>query len=455
MVARMGCVIPGGWPAGKPAAGLRSSVSPARGCPSLVADEAQAQAYLCKPARMAAGRRRLDGGGGMRERDKTRDETRDETIATSMMPDALPSDPLDATPDETGTPQRHDTRRPRAHSRPTSAHTAHAAARPHHATHPGLPSAHPPRRTTPARPLRAEDTALVERTTGILRAIELVETHQIQALQEMRESALQERETARLPVTIVPGTTDGTIATLPAVVAVKRRSRGPLAMAALWSLVLITLAGVLHTVTAAGTATRTPSFAPLAARFGGGAGPGVKAPGSAGLPVTAKSAPTAAPAKPTPKPAATSAPPAPSGVLPAPLQPWPPADPFMYVPGHPAFGVSNPTNYYAVAWGQCTWWAQWKRQDEYLAHMGNALYWLGGAAARGYRTGGVPVAGATVVVQPGVQGAGGAGHVAHVEAVYPGGWFLVSEMNFYWNGGGWGRVDYRYMHTGPGIGFIY
>ena len=194
-------------------------------------------------------------------------------------------------------------------------------------------------------------------------------------------------------------------------------------MVALWSLVLITLAGVLHTVSAAGTATRAPSFAPLAARFGGsdtsaygpwattsgaaealgiggGAGPGVKAPGSAGLPVTAKAAPTAAPAKPTPKP---SAPPPPSGVLPAPMQPWPPADPFMFVPGHPAFGVSNPTNYYAVAWGQCTWWAQWKRQDEYLAHMGNALYWLGGAAGRGYRTGGVPVAGATVVVQPGVR----------------------------------------------------
>jgi surface antigen len=421
---------------------------------------------------MAAGRRRLDGGGGMRERD----ETREETIATSVMSgaDVHSDDPCDAVSDEAERAQHHTTSRPRAHSRPTGAHTAHAPAGPHHATHPALPSAHPPRRTTTARPLRAEDTALVERTTGILRAIELVETHQMQALHEMRELELQERETARVPVTIVPGTTGGTSATLPAVIAVKRRPRGPLAMAALWSLVLITLAGVLHTVTAAGTATRTPSFAPLAARFGGndtsaygpwattsgaaealgiggGAGPGVKAPGSAGLPVTAKSAPTAAPAK----PAATSAPPAPSGVLPAPLQPWPPADPFMYVPGHPAFGVSNPTNYYAVAWGQCTWWAQWKRQDEYLAHMGNALYWLGGAAGRGYRTGGVPVAGATVVVQPGVQGAGGAGHVAHVEAVYPGGWFLVSEMNFYWNGGGWGRVDYRYMHTGPGIGFIY
>ena len=55
----------------------------------------------------------------------------------------------------------------------------------------------------------------------------------------------------------------------------------------------------------------------------------------------------------------------------------------------------------------------------------------------------------------GVQGAGGAGHVAHVIAVYPDGWFLVSEMNFYWNGGGWARVDYRYAHMGSGVMFIY
>jgi surface antigen len=67
----------------------------------------------------------------------------------------------------------------------------------------------------------------------------------------------------------------------------------------------------------------------------------------------------------------------------------------------------------------------------------------------------VPRANATVVFQPGVQGAGGAGHVAHVVAVYPGGWFLVSEMNFYWNGGGWARVDYRYAHMGSGVSFIY
>jgi surface antigen len=95
------------------------------------------------------------------------------------------------------------------------------------------------------------------------------------------------------------------------------------------------------------------------------------------------------------------------------------------------------------------------RPDENLTHMGNAMYWASGAAARGYRVGSVDAAGATVVFQPGVQGAGGAGHVAHVIVVYPGGWFLVSEMNFFWNGGGWARVDYRYAYQGPGVAFIY
>ncbi len=127
----------------------------------------------------------------------------------------------------------------------------------------------------------------------------------------------------------------------------------------------------------------------------------------------------------------------------------------MAVPGHPAFAASGPNGYYVVAWGQCTWWAQYERRDENLQSIGNAQYWAAGAAARGYRVGSVPAAGSTVVFQPGVQGAGGAGHVAHVVAVYPNGWFLVSEMNFYWNGGGWARVDYRYAHAGAGVAFIY
>ena len=47
------------------------------------------------------------------------------------------------------------------------------------------------------------------------------------------------------------------------------------------------------------------------------------------------------------------------------------------------------------------------------------------------------------------------GHAAVVEQLLSGGWLEISEMNFYWNGGGWGRVDYRYVHVGPGVSFIF
>ena len=84
-----------------------------------------------------------------------------------------------------------------------------------------------------------------------------------------------------------------------------------------------------------------------------------------------------------------------------------------------------------------------------------ATQWPAEARAHGLAVGSTPVAGATVVFQPGVEGAGGGGHAAHVEWVIGNGWFVISEMNFYWNGGGWGRVDYRYAHTGGGVSFIY
>ncbi len=290
---------------------------------------------------------------------------------------------------------------------------------------------------------------------------------------------------------------------------------------------------------------------------GGGAGPGVSAPGSAGLPVagptptsTAPPAPTAtaqpvatSPSTPTKKPTPTPSRPT-SGVSPAPEQPWPPyqwADPKGYhsfkviYPMAKARGLQlarndkaaasglmtearqsrNPAacapsgadvghftlatiparnpqmfswegavqtvvldesrclstssvytherrrkvngsgGFYYWAFGQCTWWAQASRKGEHLTGMGNARYWAANTKKRGLTVSSVPRAGSTVVFQPGVQGAGGAGHVAHVIRVYPGGWFLVSEMNFYWNGGAWGRVDYRYVHVGLGVSFIY
>ena len=179
---------------------------------------------------------------------------------------------------------------------------------------------------------------------------------------------------------------------------------------------------------------------------GGGAGPGVQAPGSAGLPVSSVKQVVN-----TGAPSAQAA----AAVSPPPLSPWPPTNPYAAVLGYGAFAMNDVGGYYSWAFGQCTWWAQYERKDENLMHMGNAQYWASVAASRGYHVSWTPRVGATVVFQPGVQGAGGAGHVAHVVKVYPDGWFLVSEMNFYWNGGGWGRVDYRFAHAGGGVQFIY
>lgn len=181
---------------------------------------------------------------------------------------------------------------------------------------------------------------------------------------------------------------------------------------------------------------------------GGGAAPGVHAPGSAGLPIS-KSAPPVT---------QISAPGAPVLISPPPVYPWPPAYAYMAVPGYPSFTVAGPGSFYPGVFGQCTWWAAYERQDENFSSFGDAMFWAGGALSHGYPVGNIPVPGSTVVFQPGVQGAGGVGHVAHVEKVYTQGWFLISEMNFYGagtNGGGYGVVDYRLVHTGYGVQFIY
>jgi surface antigen len=110
---------------------------------------------------------------------------------------------------------------------------------------------------------------------------------------------------------------------------------------------------------------------------------------------------------------------------------------------------------YGSYFGVCTWYAWYRNQGEPLMKLGNAAQWAWNAASYGLHTGTTPAVGATAVFQPGVEGAGGGGHVAHVEQVLGGGWFLVSEMNFGLNGGGWGRVDYRYAYVAPGVSFIY
>jgi hypothetical protein len=346
------------------------------------------------------------------------------------------------------------------------------------------------RQTAPVRRLRPGESELVARTTQVLSIVEAIREQDVVIREQDVVPIQNDDPTTLLPVTILPAS-KGALMLPPA--RGPRRPKSRYGIAAAWGFGILLVVAVLASVgPLAGQLSRQGAFTPRAVLLasgdgiphpsgpwdtsagalndlgvGGGAGPGVQAPGSAGLPVStgsqARPQPAAAPRAPTtasqsaPKPAPTPKPAPAPAVSPAPVHPWPPSNPYMVVPGRPwGYAVAEPSpDYYWWAWGQCTWWAQHMRSDENLKGMGNARYWAAGAAARGYRVGGNPAAGATVVFQPGVQGAGGAGHVAHVVAVYPGGWFLVSEMNFYWNGGGWARVDYRFAHAGPGVSFIY
>ena len=108
--------------------------------------------------------------------------------------------------------------------------------------------------------------------------------------------------------------------------------------------------------------------------------------------------------------------------------------------------------------GQCTYWA------DYLYHQmtgywvpwgGDAWAWAGGAAASGWVVSGSPHVPSIIVLQPGVEGAGGFGHVAVVVGINPDGSVHTSNMNWYANGGGWDRVSYWDFRPGPGVSFVW
>jgi hypothetical protein len=319
----------------------------------------------------------------------------------------------------------------------------------------------PPRALVRARPVTRQDAALVQRTSQKLGNI-LPTSKQLAALSPTAATALipaakNAKPTAIVPAIVLRGSEPRPRSRTATVIV------SVLVLALLFGAVRVVIPltaqkaaaqlfspnGALLALDPAGAAPTGPwdtaSGATEALGQGGGAGPGVNAPGSAGAPIGDTG------------PAGNyNASPGAVFVSPPPMEPWPPGDVFMSVPAHPAFWVNRPADgYYWWAFGQCTWWAQNTRRDENLSYIGDAKYWASGAAARGYRVGAQPAVNATVVFRPGTEGAGGAGHVAHVEAVYPGGWFLISEMNFYWNGGGWGKVDYRFAHSGYGVYFIY
>ncbi|HEX4580319.1 MAG TPA: CHAP domain-containing protein [Candidatus Dormibacteraeota bacterium] len=99
-------------------------------------------------------------------------------------------------------------------------------------------------------------------------------------------------------------------------------------------------------------------------------------------------------------------------------------------------------------YGQCTYYVASRRD---VSWGGNAWAWF--ENANGIRPEGhVPVTGSIVVFHNGWFG-----HVAYVDSVAPDGSFDVAEMNFWANGGGWGRVDHRTIaaHDWSITGFIY
>lgn len=106
----------------------------------------------------------------------------------------------------------------------------------------------------------------------------------------------------------------------------------------------------------------------------------------------------------------------------------------------------NPANYPdRPGFGWCNWWVRVNHPDHPDV-----------TESHSFPSGSVPHAGDAVFFDGGVQGADRAGHWAQVVAVDPDHyWVLISEMNFSWRGAGWARVDYRYIHVGPGVRFIY
>lgn len=338
--------------------------------------------------------------------------------------------------------------------------------------HPDPASSHTRDRVT-ARPITRVDSQVVERATWMMKALTVLDEPLDVITQPADERALVTGRDEKRGVTLVEGDATASLRALPATPP-KRKRRHWLAGVTTLALVGLVIVAALDVVTplargqseglavghggplglslSVDTANNAPTGQwvtligdqPAGEDIGGGAGPGVNAPGSAGLPVskhvTVQTGFAAAAA---------------SGISAPPFAVWPPSYQFVPVPGYTSYTIYGSGGYYWWAFGQCTWWAQASRRNENLMHMGNAQFWASGARARGYYVSSTPAAGATVVFQPGTQGAGGAGHVAHVVKVYPGGWFLISEMNFYWNGGGWGRVDYRLAHSGWGVQFIY
>lgn len=107
------------------------------------------------------------------------------------------------------------------------------------------------------------------------------------------------------------------------------------------------------------------------------------------------------------------------------------------------------------AYGYCTYYAAARRAEmgrPIPGSWGNASSWAWFAAKDGFSVGSVPKVGA---IMQSLGGYGGLGHVAIVEEVKANGDIVITEMNGYRFGGGWGRVGRGTIPKSQTYGFNY
>jgi hypothetical protein len=107
-------------------------------------------------------------------------------------------------------------------------------------------------------------------------------------------------------------------------------------------------------------------------------------------------------------------------------------------------------------YGQCTYWANMRYHaltGNWVTWIGDAWAWRGGAIGAGWNVSSQPHVPSIVVLQPGVQGSGGYGHVAVVESINGNGSVTTSDWNWYPALGA--QTSNVTFSPGPGVSFIW
>jgi hypothetical protein len=107
-------------------------------------------------------------------------------------------------------------------------------------------------------------------------------------------------------------------------------------------------------------------------------------------------------------------------------------------------------------YGQCTYWANMRYHQltgNWVTWIGDAWAWQGGAVQSGWNVSSQPHVPSIIVLQPGVQGAGGYGHVAVVERINSNGSVVTSDWNWYPALGA--QTSDVTFTPGPGVSFVW